>query len=92
MIHGRYYQSLEFSWVVWNDWSGIPQITYPQAKIPFIVKAPGIQTTQIKNYQTSNLGDYSGIDNVDGKNPAPVDMLNISLFTRFYTSQVVQVV
>ena len=25
---------------------------------------------------------------VDGRNPAPVDMVNISLFTRFYTSQV----
>jgi len=31
---------------------------------------------------------------VDGKNPAPVDMANknIPLFTRFYTSQVLQVV
>ena len=27
---------------------------------------------------------------VDGKNPAPVDMVNIPLFTRLYTSQVVQ--
>ena len=27
---------------------------------------------------------------VDGRNPAPVDMVNIPLFTRFYTSQVVQ--
>ena len=27
---------------------------------------------------------------VDGKNPAPVDMVNIPLFTRFLTSQVVQ--
>ena len=27
---------------------------------------------------------------VDGKNPAPVDMVNIPLFTGFYTSQVVQ--
>ena len=26
---------------------------------------------------------------VDGRNPAPVDMVNIPLFTRFYTSQVV---
>ncbi len=26
----------------------------------------------------------------DGRNPAPVDMVNIPLFTRFYTSQVVQ--
>jgi len=26
---------------------------------------------------------------VDGRNPAPVDMVNFSLFTRFYTSQVV---
>ena len=31
------------------------------------------------------------LDNtVDGRNPAPVDMENIPLFTRFYTSQVVQ--
>ena len=28
--------------------------------------------------------------NVDGRNPAPVDMVNIPLFTRFYTCQVVQ--
>jgi len=27
---------------------------------------------------------------VDGRNPAPVNMVNIPLFTRFYTSQVVQ--
>ncbi len=27
---------------------------------------------------------------VDGRNAAPVDMVNIPLFTRFYTSQVVQ--
>ena len=26
---------------------------------------------------------------VDGRNPAPVDMVNILLFTGFYTSQVV---
>ncbi len=26
---------------------------------------------------------------VDGRNPAPVDMVNIPLFTGFYTSQVV---
>ena len=31
------------------------------------------------------------LDNtVDGRNPAPVDMMNIPLFTGFYTSQVVQ--
>ena len=29
-------------------------------------------------------------DTVDGRNPAPVDMVNIPLFTRFFTSQVVQ--
>ena len=27
---------------------------------------------------------------VDGRNPAPVDMVNIPLFVGFYTSQVVQ--
>ena len=27
---------------------------------------------------------------VDGQNPAPVETVNIPLFTRFYTSQVVQ--
>jgi len=27
---------------------------------------------------------------VDGRNPAPVDMVYISLFTGFYTSQLVQ--
>ena len=29
-------------------------------------------------------------DTVDGRNPAPVGMANIPLFTGFYTSQVVQ--
>ena len=29
-------------------------------------------------------------DTVDGRNPAPVDMVNILLFTRFHTSRVVQ--
>jgi len=29
-------------------------------------------------------------DTVDGRNPAPVDMVNIPFFTGFYTSQVVQ--
>ena len=28
-------------------------------------------------------------DTVDGRNPAPVDMVNIPLFTRFFTSHVV---
>ena len=32
---------------------------------------------------------FSG-DTVDGRNPAPVDMVKIPLFTGFYTSQVVQ--
>ena len=36
------------------------------------------------------LGVKLCIDTVDGRNPAPVDMVNIPLFTRFYTSQVVQ--
>ena len=31
-----------------------------------------------------------GLDTVDGTNPAPVNMVNIPLFPRFYTSQVVQ--
>ena len=31
-----------------------------------------------------------GKHTVDGKNPAPVDMVNIPLLTGFYTSQVVQ--
>ena len=30
-------------------------------------------------------------DTVDGQNPAPVDMINIPLFTGFYTSQVVRI-
>ena len=29
-------------------------------------------------------------DTVDGRNPAPVDMVNIPLLTGFHTSQVVQ--
>ena len=29
-------------------------------------------------------------DTFDGRNPAPVDMVNVPLFTGFYTSQVVQ--
>ena len=29
-------------------------------------------------------------DTVDGRNPAPVDMVNIPLFARFFSSQVVQ--
>jgi len=29
-------------------------------------------------------------DTLDGRNPAPVDMVNIPLFSWFYTSQVVQ--
>ena len=29
-------------------------------------------------------------DTVDGRNPAPVDMVDIPLFTRFHTCQVVQ--
>ena len=28
-------------------------------------------------------------DTVDGRNPAPVNMVNVTLFTGFYTSQVV---
>ena len=33
---------------------------------------------------------FNWVDTVDGKHPAPVHMVNIRLFTRFYTSQVVQ--
>ena len=33
---------------------------------------------------------YTMVNAVDGRNPAPVDMVNIPLFTRFYTSQVMQ--
>ena len=44
--------------------------------------------------QLGHLKDTQTIPNpkptVDGGNPAPVDMLNIPLFTRFHTSQVVQ--
>ena len=38
-----------------------------------------------------NMKNYLSLT-VDGRNPAPVDMISISipLFTRFYTSQVVQ--
>ena len=32
---------------------------------------------------------HSDFHRVDGRKPAPVDMVNIPLFTRFYTSQVV---
>ena len=38
--------------------------------------------------QQLNFGDSSGQYTVDG-NPAPVDLVNIWLFTRFYTCQVV---
>ena len=34
------------------------------------------------------FGHFSGAT-VDGRNPAPVDMVNILLITGFYTSQVV---
>jgi len=48
-----------------------------------------------------NVGYVSGVHTIrphagsirataDGKNPAPVDMVNIPLFTGFHTSQVVQ--
>ena len=36
------------------------------------------------------MEDFFLIDTLDGRNPAPVDMVNIPLFTGFYTSQVVQ--
>ncbi len=35
------------------------------------------------------MEDFFLIDTLDGRNPAPVDMVNIPLFTGFYTSQVV---
>ena len=36
------------------------------------------------------LGQVGLLHTVDGRNPAPVDMVNIPLFIGFYTSQVVQ--
>lgn len=38
----------------WFGVGGLESRKLPQGKNPFIVKAPGIQTTQIKNYQTLN--------------------------------------
>ena len=38
----------------------------------------------------AGLQTVKGCDTVDGRNPAPVDMINIPLFIGFHTSQVVQ--
>ncbi len=45
-----------------------------------------LTATAFANYWS----DYLPTNTVDGRYPAPVDMLNIPLFTRCYTSQVVQ--
>ena len=42
-----------------------------------------------KRQGSSSNHCFSGAT-VDGRNPAPVDMVNIPLFTRFYICQVVQ--
>ena len=39
--------------------------------------------------QGHGVGGEGNIHTVDGRNPAPVDMVNIPLFIGFYTSQVV---
>jgi len=51
--------------------------------------------TKIQNfYKVNNCQSQSRCllqgDTVDGRNPAPVDVVNIPLFTGFLTSQVVQ--
>ncbi len=45
--------------------------------------------TILKGNESSSNHQFSG-DTVDGRNPAPVDMVNIPLFTGFDTSQLVQ--
>jgi len=40
--------------------------------------------------ETKNPDIHTVDSTVDGRNPAPVDMINIPLFIGFHTSQVVQ--
>ena len=53
------------------------------------------RTSYVTNGKITNLNWLAGFLNhqtyvtVDGRNPAPVDILDIPLFARFYTSQVV---
>ena len=39
-----------------------------------------------REFESSKTGDYA-FNMVDGRNPAPVDMVNVPSFTRFSTSQ-----
>ena len=49
----------------------------------------GFAYTWADSWQTSQTGKRT-FDTVDGRNPAPVDMVNIPLFTGFHTCQVAQ--
>ena len=46
-------------------------------------------TVSLRDFTCSSALDFVG-NTVDGRNPAPVDMVNIPLFTRFYACWVVQ--
>ena len=43
-----------------------------------------------QHYHKFTATSVQGRATVDGRNPAPVGMENLPVFTRFYTSQVVQ--
>ena len=68
--------------------------TNDQHATPWITAPPNQAKENIWDFVGSmNVYNFNGIwynDTVDGRNPAPADMVNIPLFTRFYTSQVVQ--
>ena len=52
-------------------------------------RSPSAKKTKKDDMSSWVMEDFFLIDTLDGRNPAPVDMVNIPLFTGFYTSQVV---
>ena len=67
-----------------------PAIQGPRAHCPGQYERPGDSRDDGSVCFHHKQHEYMIIITVDGRNPAPVDMVNIPLFSWFYTSQVVQ--
>ena len=89
------YRNTSFQWMYCNIVQNILHIIYTHPETNSSpLKISQIPKRNDRNPTTSilmceNVSFFRQGNTVDGKNPAPVDMVNIPSFAKFYTSQVV---
>ena len=76
--------SLPEAMIFWYFLVHPPKFDSEKSPWTVMVGFPTLRLPKVGNHRS-----FSGAT-VDGRNPAPADMVNIPLFTGFYTSQVVQ--